>query len=151
MPGEILLVCTITLLCSSSPFKTLNLQPFQMSTTIPQGKHQFSSDHRSYKLSGGVSTWMGDRLGIPRVVDFSFSPLFVCPYMNFAFFYHKVGLLHSLQSANNINTNGESQKRGPKHEKITDKSSQDVYITFHSHATERWHAKWSLMTSNCLV
>ena len=26
---------------------------------------------------------MGDRLGIPRVVDFSFSPPFLCPYMHF--------------------------------------------------------------------
>ena len=33
-----------------------------------------------------------------------------------------------------FNTNGESQKTGPKHEKITDKSSQDIYITFNSHA-----------------
>ena len=27
---------------------------------IPQGKHRFSSDHRSLTLSGEVSTWMGD-------------------------------------------------------------------------------------------
>ena len=32
--------------------------------------YRFSSDHRSQVLSGGVSTWLGDRLGIPRVVDF---------------------------------------------------------------------------------
>ena len=43
-----------------------------MSTTIPPGKNWFSSDHRSQVWSGEVSTWMGDRLGILRVVDFSF-------------------------------------------------------------------------------
>ena len=32
--------------------------------------YRFSSDHRSQVMSGGVSTWLGDRLGIPRVVDF---------------------------------------------------------------------------------
>ena len=43
---------------------------FPSSTTTPQGMYRFSSDHRSQVLSGGVSTWLGDRLGIPRVVDF---------------------------------------------------------------------------------
>ena len=41
-----------------------------MSTTTPPGKYRFSSDHRSQAWSGEVSTWMGDRLGILRVVDF---------------------------------------------------------------------------------
>ena len=43
------------------------------STTIPPGKNRFSSDHRSQVWLGEVSTWMGDRLGIIRVVDFEFS------------------------------------------------------------------------------
>ena len=30
--------------------------------------YRFSSDHRSQAASGAVSTWMGDRLGIPRAV-----------------------------------------------------------------------------------
>ena len=42
------------------------------STTIPSGKNQFSSDHRSQVWLGEVSTWMSDRLGIIRVVDFPF-------------------------------------------------------------------------------
>ena len=42
------------------------------STTIPPGKNRFSSDHRSQVWLGEVSTWMGDRLGILRVVDFPF-------------------------------------------------------------------------------
>ena len=43
------------------------------STTIPPGKNRFSSDHRSHVRLGEVSTWMIDRLGILRVVDFPFS------------------------------------------------------------------------------
>ena len=43
------------------------------STTIPPGKNRFSSDHRSQVWLGEVSTWMGDRLGMLRVVDFPFS------------------------------------------------------------------------------
>ena len=43
------------------------------STTIPPGKNRFSSDHRSQVWLGEVSTWMRDRLGILRVVDFPFS------------------------------------------------------------------------------
>ena len=43
---------------------------YLMSTTIPPGKYRFSSDHRSQVRIGEVSTWMGDRLGILRVVDF---------------------------------------------------------------------------------
>ena len=69
-PAKRLPVRIITLLCFGDPFKRLNFRPFPLSTTIPQGKHRFSSDHRSEALSGGVSTWMGDRLGIPCVVDF---------------------------------------------------------------------------------
>ena len=45
---------------------------YLMSTTIPLGNNQFSSDHRSQVRLGEVSTWMGDRLGILRVVDFPF-------------------------------------------------------------------------------
>ena len=48
---------------------------YLMSTTIPPGKNRFSSDHRSQVWLGEVSTWMGDRLGILRVVDFHFSKL----------------------------------------------------------------------------
>ena len=36
-------------------------------------KIRFSSDHRSQVRLGEVSTWMIDRLGILRVVDFPFS------------------------------------------------------------------------------
>ena len=43
------------------------------STTIPPGKNRFSSGHRSQVWLGEVSTWMGDRQGILRVVDFPFS------------------------------------------------------------------------------
>ena len=39
-----------------------------MLTTIPSGKYRFSSDHRSETGLGGASTWMGDHLGILRVV-----------------------------------------------------------------------------------
>ena len=48
-----------------------------MFTTIPSGKYRFSSDHRSQTSLGGLSTWMGDRLGILRVVS-SFFPCH-CP------------------------------------------------------------------------
>ena len=42
------------------------------STTIPPEKNRFSSDHRSQVWLREVSTWMCDRLGILRVVDFYF-------------------------------------------------------------------------------
>ena len=45
---------------------------YVMCTTIPPGKNRFSSDHRSQVWMGEVSTWMGDHLGILRVVDFPF-------------------------------------------------------------------------------
>ena len=45
---------------------------YLMSTTIPPGKNRFMSDHRSQVWSGEVSTWMGDRLGMLRVVGFTF-------------------------------------------------------------------------------
>ena len=35
-------------------------------------KNRFSSDHRGQVRIGEVSTWMVDRLGILRVVDFPF-------------------------------------------------------------------------------
>ena len=53
-----------------SSFYSYDFARFVSSTTIPLGKYRFSSDHRSQARSGEVSTWMGDRLGIPRVVDF---------------------------------------------------------------------------------
>ena len=43
------------------------------STTMLPGKNRFSSDDRSQVWLGEFSTWMGDRLGILRVVDFPFS------------------------------------------------------------------------------
>ena len=46
---------------------------YLLSTTITQGKNRFSSDHRSQVRLGEVSTWMVNRLGILRVVDFPFS------------------------------------------------------------------------------
>ena len=46
-------------------------------------KYRFSSDHRSQATSGEVSTWMGDRLGIPRAVDFVF--LFVVFFLFLGF------------------------------------------------------------------
>ena len=46
---------------------------YLMSTTIPPGKNRCSSDHRSHVRLGEISTWMVDRLGILRVVDFPFS------------------------------------------------------------------------------
>ena len=45
---------------------------YLMSTTIPLGNNQFSSDHRSQVRLGEISTWMVDCLGILRVVDFPF-------------------------------------------------------------------------------
>ena len=43
-----------------------------LSTIIQQGKNWVSFDPRSQTLSGEDSTWMVDRLEIPRVVDFFF-------------------------------------------------------------------------------
>ena len=43
-----------------------------LSTIIPQEKNWVSFDPRSQTLSGEDSTWMVDRLEIPRVVDFFF-------------------------------------------------------------------------------
>ena len=40
-----------------------------LSTIIAQGKFRDSFDPRSQTLSGEDSTWKGDRLEIPRVVD----------------------------------------------------------------------------------
>ena len=42
------------------------------STTIPSEKNRYSFDHRCQVWLGEISTWMGDRLGILRVVDFPF-------------------------------------------------------------------------------
>ena len=43
-----------------------------LSTIKPQGKSWVSFDPRSQTLLGENSTWMVDRLEIPRVVDFFF-------------------------------------------------------------------------------
>ena len=43
------------------------------STTIAPRKNRFSSDHRSQVWLGEVSSWMGDRQGILRVIDNPFS------------------------------------------------------------------------------
>ena len=43
-----------------------------LSTIIPQEENWVSFDPRSQTLSGEDSTWMVDRLEIPRVVDFFF-------------------------------------------------------------------------------
>ena len=43
-----------------------------LSTIKPQGKNWVSFDPRSQTLLGEGSTWMVDRLEIPRVVDFFF-------------------------------------------------------------------------------
>ena len=43
-----------------------------LSTIIPQEKNWVSFDPRSQALSGEYSTWIVDRLEIPRVVDFFF-------------------------------------------------------------------------------
>ena len=45
---------------------------YHTSTTIPPGKNRFASDHRSKVWLGKLSTWIRDRLGILRVVDFPF-------------------------------------------------------------------------------
>ena len=48
-----------------------------LSTTIAQGMFRDSFDPRSQTLSGEDSTWKGDRLEIPRVVDCFFFLLHV--------------------------------------------------------------------------
>ena len=40
-----------------------------LSTIMPQGKNRDSFDPQSQTLSGEDSTWMVDRLEIPRIVD----------------------------------------------------------------------------------
>ena len=57
-------------------------KPFPSPTTIPRWIYRFSSDHRSQAASGPVSTWMGDRLGIPGVVGFCF-----CTHESVCYFY----------------------------------------------------------------
>ena len=60
-----------------------------LSTIIPQGKNWVSFDPRSQTLSGEDSTWMVDRLEIPRVVDFFFffdyTIEFFCLFQNTSF------------------------------------------------------------------
>ena len=52
------------------------------STIIPQKKNRDLSDPRSQTLSGEDSTWMVDRLEIPRIVDFLL--------LVFSFFYYMI-------------------------------------------------------------
>ena len=42
---------------------------FQVLTATSRWKYRFSSEHRSQTTSSPVSTWMGDRLGIPGAVS----------------------------------------------------------------------------------
>lgn len=42
----------------------------EMFTAIPRWICQLPSEHWSQAASGAVSTWMGDRLGTPRAVNF---------------------------------------------------------------------------------
>ena len=46
-----------------------NIYERLLSTIIPQGKNRDSFDPRGQTLSGEDSTWMVDRLEIPRIVD----------------------------------------------------------------------------------
>ena len=54
-----------------------------LSTMIAQGKFRESFDPRSQPLSGEESTWKGDRLEIPRIVDCFF---FITPLTCFGCF-----------------------------------------------------------------
>ena len=56
------------------------------STIIPQGKNWLSFDPRSQTLSGEDSTWMVDRLEIPRVVVFFFFFFLITPLNRFGCF-----------------------------------------------------------------
>ena len=54
-----------------------NIHQRFLSTIIPQEKDRDSFDPRNQTLSGEDSTWMVDRLEIPRVVDcFIFFPFY---------------------------------------------------------------------------
>ena len=53
-----------------------------LSTIIPQEKDRDSFDPRSQTLSGEDSTWMVDRLEIPRVVECFFFFLLVIARLN---------------------------------------------------------------------
>ena len=66
-----------------------------LSTAIPRWKYRFSSDHRSQATSGQVSTWMGDRLGIPGAVDFFFLRHCFCLVFCFFVFPHSLTLCSS--------------------------------------------------------
>ena len=46
-----------------------NIYERLLSTIIPQGKKPDSFDPRSQTLLGEDSTWMVDRMEIPRIVD----------------------------------------------------------------------------------
>ena len=52
-----------------------------MSTAIPRRKYPVSLAPGSQATSGPVSTWMGDRLGIPGAVDF-FLFFYACNFVN---------------------------------------------------------------------
>ena len=60
------------------PFNLVRVRDLSSATAIPRWKHRFSSEHRSQATSGPVSTWMGDRLGIPGAVDFFSLPSAHC-------------------------------------------------------------------------
>ena len=53
-----------------------------MSTAIPRRKYPVSLAPGSQATSGPVSTWMGDRLGIPGAVDFLLFILYACNIVN---------------------------------------------------------------------
>lgn len=67
-------------------------------TAIPRWVYRFSSEHRSQAAPGGVSTWMGDRLGTPHVVGihyffvFFFNNFFFLSVEIFFFLMSRVGL-----------------------------------------------------------
>ena len=50
---------------------------FLTATAIAPRMRRFSSDHRSEARSRPVSTWMGDRLGIPGAVAFFFENILI--------------------------------------------------------------------------
>ena len=71
-----------------------------LSTIIPQGKNWVSFDPRSQTLSGEDSTWMVDRLEIPRVVDFFF--LFLITTLNCFWLFQNTSFVLSRKRENQI-------------------------------------------------
>lgn len=68
--------------CISPVSRGRDVQVKISSTTIPCWKNRFSSDHRNQAASGADSTWMGDRLGTPRVVDIDTCSNFLLPIVH---------------------------------------------------------------------